>query len=483
MRLRSIELEQVGSFARPVRIGPILPGLNVLAGANELGKSTVLRGLTALFTENHRTAKQTVRDLRPYGGGAPAIACTFDLGGHGWRLEKRYLAAHRASLRRLDGREQYQGADAENRLAELMGSTAGSATGLPLLWVEQGLDHASVPVPGDGTRHALGQLLAAQAESTAGLGRAQAALEAVEAELSQLVTLKTGKARKNSSYHNLIAEHAEVSAALAEAAAKAEAARQRIARLTELQRVAAELSDRDVSAGLHAEIMEREARVKAVHEAERQLKQLGERVAFLDNQKTQRVATLAGHDEGLCELEAIARAITAADGELTAVAARIADIDRQLGETNAAVAAGAGREQDLRARLAERRRAGETADRRQRLVQLEREAGRLGVIAGELAAIDRALAELTWPEDAIVTVREAAQRLDQVRARQEAGQPRLRFSYEPGRDSGFRIGDRSCTGTFYIILSVLFSDGRRRRNLGSTCSMPVTDRCVCLIHC
>ena len=103
MRLRSIELSDVGTFSQPVRIDGLGPGVNVLAGANELGKSTILRGLTALFLDGHRSSKQAVRDLRPYRGGAPRVRCAFDLDGVSWVLEKQFLAMHKASLERVDG--------------------------------------------------------------------------------------------------------------------------------------------------------------------------------------------------------------------------------------------------------------------------------------------------------------------------------------------------------------------------------------------
>ena len=158
MRLKAIELDQVGTFGRPIKIDGIGPGLNVLAGANELGKSTILRGLTALFTEQHRAGKQSIRSLRPYVGGAPFLACDYEYDEQSWRLEKRFLAAHMALLERIDGSERYQGADAENRLDKMLGEGSALGTSLPLLWVDQGASSFDVPVLTDGARQSLGQL-------------------------------------------------------------------------------------------------------------------------------------------------------------------------------------------------------------------------------------------------------------------------------------------------------------------------------------
>ena len=54
MRLEAVELEAVGTFADRVVVHDFSPGLNVLAGPNERGKSTWLKALLTLFLEGHR---------------------------------------------------------------------------------------------------------------------------------------------------------------------------------------------------------------------------------------------------------------------------------------------------------------------------------------------------------------------------------------------------------------------------------------------
>lgn len=438
MRLEAIELEQVGTFSKPTRISGVGPGLNVLAGANELGKSTLLQGLTALFTEQHRTTRQAVRDLRPYAGGAPFVACSFELGGQDWRLEKRFLSAHRALLQRRDGAEQHQGADAENRLAELLGGRAGLATALPLLWVGQGAG-MEVPVIDDGVRRSLGQLLAAQADSTSGVGRAQAVLASVKAELSQLVTEKTGKARKNSSYHKLIVEHDEITTALAAARQRVHDAQERLDRLAELQGTAAKLSDKEALAAGQTLLAGREARLRAAQEAQRRLQQLNERVAFLDNQHKQRVATLANYDEGLSERAEIAAAMTAANDELSGIAVRLEVINGEMAATDKAVSAGVDREEMVRGQLDQWRRAEASVQRQERLRQLTGQRERLAAIMNEVDDVDRELGGLDWPDATFADLRNSAFRLEQARARQEASAPRVRFAYDADQTTGFRV--------------------------------------------
>ncbi len=51
MKLRAIRLKEVGRFSAPVALEGLSGGLDVLAGPNELGKSTILRAVwSALFS-------------------------------------------------------------------------------------------------------------------------------------------------------------------------------------------------------------------------------------------------------------------------------------------------------------------------------------------------------------------------------------------------------------------------------------------------
>lgn len=437
MRLKAIELDQVGTFSAPVRLDAIAPGLNVLAGANELGKSTLLRGLTALFTEQHRTTRQALRDLRPYGGGAPRMACTFELDGRLWHLEKRYLAAHQASLEQLDGPEHYIGADAENRLAELLGQDSGRAGALPLLWVGQDTG-TTLPEVAPGVRHALGQTLAAEADVTSGVGPAQAVLAAVEAELEQLVT-KTGRPRKNGVFAGLIAEHGDVAGLLDAARAKARDAEQRLEKLGEAQRVAADLADPETVARHQALLGDLEGRLHQAREAQRQLDQLSERVAFLEKQHRQAQATLADYDAGLREREEVAAAVAAASADLSSIEGRSAEVNARWRQAQDAVAVEQERTGMLRDQLEHLRRSHARAERQERLRQLDERHLRLATLDRDIDRITQDQQDLVWPDDAPANVRRAALDLERLQARQQASALRLRFTYEAGRSSGFSV--------------------------------------------
>jgi len=140
-RLRVAELRQFGA---PFELAEIQPGLNIFSGANEAGKSTLVRAIRAAFFERHRST--SVDDLRPFddSAAAPMVALDFEIGGVPYRLGKSFLHKKRCEL--MIGTQRLEGVEAEDALAELLGfqfALKGASReehwGVPgLLWIEQG---------------------------------------------------------------------------------------------------------------------------------------------------------------------------------------------------------------------------------------------------------------------------------------------------------------------------------------------------------
>ena len=73
MQLQRIRVEQLRQFRQPFELAGLDPGLNLLAGPNEAGKSTLVRAIRAAFFERVRST--SMDDLLPWGepSAAPSV--------------------------------------------------------------------------------------------------------------------------------------------------------------------------------------------------------------------------------------------------------------------------------------------------------------------------------------------------------------------------------------------------------------------------
>ncbi len=140
MKIRAIRLKEVGRFSAPVALEGLSGGLDVLAGPNEFGKSTILKAVNAALFEQHRSKHRKLEAFRPYAGGAPLIEVDFEIDGKSWRIRKQFLSSPAAELRDLQSGSVTRGVDAEARLAELLGGAGHFA----LLCVDQGTPLAAM---------------------------------------------------------------------------------------------------------------------------------------------------------------------------------------------------------------------------------------------------------------------------------------------------------------------------------------------------
>ena len=203
-RLRVTELRQ---FRQPFELRDLQPGLNLFTGANEAGKSTLVRAIRAAFFERHRST--SVDDLRPYGDSAatPVVELDFEIAGTPHKLLKSFLQKKRCELQ--IGTRRLEGVDAEDHLAELLGfqfalkgASREAHWGIPgLLWIEQGsaqdvhgaVEHAADhlqralnaslgEVAASGGDDVLARITALRADLLTATGRPKAAyLQAIEA--------------------------------------------------------------------------------------------------------------------------------------------------------------------------------------------------------------------------------------------------------------------------------------------------------------
>jgi DNA repair ATPase RecN len=168
MKLTRLRVAELRKFREPFELANLQPGLNIFTGANEAGKSTIVRAIRAAFFERHRST--SVDDLRPYDDSAatPLVELDFEIGDTAYRLTKSFLQKKRCEL--LIGSRRLEGVEAEDALAErlgfqfaLKGASREAHWGIPgLLWIEQGSAqsvHDAVTHAADHLRKALDESL------------------------------------------------------------------------------------------------------------------------------------------------------------------------------------------------------------------------------------------------------------------------------------------------------------------------------------
>jgi len=128
-------------------LADLSPGLNLVCGPNEAGKSRLVQALRFALFESSRGAAAHKQALESWGAvdGRPRVEVEFELAGSSWVLEKTFLGRGCNTLLRGAGRT-LEGEEAEARLADLLGVAVGGAKEMKsaergiwsLLWVDQG---------------------------------------------------------------------------------------------------------------------------------------------------------------------------------------------------------------------------------------------------------------------------------------------------------------------------------------------------------
>ncbi len=269
MQIKGLHLKEIGKFSAPHSIAGLAPGLNVLIGSNEHGKSTILRALRVLFEFPHTSNHAVVRGLRPYSGGAPQIACEFSLAGEDWYLSKQYLSSRSAELRTLDGRRLYRGGDVDAALSELVAQAAGSLATLKSQWVAQG-DGFQPPRAAAETVSTIQNAIAEEVSSATGGDQLDAIVQSVSSQLSTLVTPKGRKPKAGGPLHEAQRELAEISATLDDLRGKEQASAERLARFNEISLLIADDTGDEELQHLREQILTRR---EAIEVAQKRLAQ------------------------------------------------------------------------------------------------------------------------------------------------------------------------------------------------------------------
>jgi len=270
VKIQHIRVEQFRQFRQPLVIDRLDDGINLFAGANESGKSTLVRAIRAAFFERYKSS--SVDDLQPWGdsAAAPQVTVEFLWQGERWYLAKRFLKQKRCDLQ--VGSRSFAGEEAEDKLAELLGfqfpgrgASKPEHWGIPgLLWIEQGAGQEvqqAVRDAGGHLKSALGSTLG-EVASSAG----DNLIARLEAERGVLLT---GTGRPTGEYAKSLKDRESGAATLAELDSQIANYAQLVDRLAELR--SQQQQDRDMPwLRYRNEASEAEARLREVESWQRE---------------------------------------------------------------------------------------------------------------------------------------------------------------------------------------------------------------------
>jgi len=446
VKLQRLRVAELRRFRSPFELADLQPGLNIFTGANEAGKSTLVRAIRAAFFERHRST--SVDDLRPWGdlAASPLVELDFQIAGTSYRLTKSFLHKKRCEL--LVDTRRLEGVEAEDFMAErlgfqfaLKGASKEKDWGIPgLLWIEQGTGHAvrdAVSHASDHLRRALDESLGEVAASGGDEIVAQ-----VRKLREELLTAATGK--PTGALQKAIADAALLAPKVAALQQSVAAYREQVDQLRQLREAhAADVRDQPWQA-LRAQQAQALQALQAVEsltgQRDREREKLRQ-VTGLRELLAQRLRAAELQAQGLGTREA---ALVAAELQHE----RAGALEAQCVQADAAAAArlhaardalALARQEDNRAVLTR-----QLADAQTRATELASLLQRAQAEIDRAAALRREAAPLRIEPADLAALRQQHTRLNELAIRQAAVATRLRFELDPG--AAVRLGDDGIHG-------------------------------------
>ena len=419
MKIRAIRLKEVGRFSAPVALEGLTGGLDVLAGPNELGKSTILRAVnTALFLP-HTSKKQEIEELRPYSGGAPLIELDLDVQGRPWRLRKQYLSTRSAELHDLSSGQVSRGGDAETLLTKLL----GGAGHFSLLCVAQGEALSSMaPVKTGGATFMAA--IESEVENVADGSAARYVAGRVRAELAGLVT-SHNPPRPAGALKAAIDRRDDLVKQKDDARDRLKRALDRLEALQDVRVRLAEIGDAEVA---QARQRERESAQRAFEEAQKGREKLKLAEAAVDGGQKQLAAAQALLEALERRIEVLAQREAAAEKTAPLLAACEARGVASVQKTKDARQ----KRDGLKGVLAGLERDRQALARRDRLAELSLRLEAARAAEAERVQLVQALSGNTADERTIEAARREASTILKLEARLSASAPRVSLAYVDG---------------------------------------------------
>ena len=449
MKLRSLAVNQFKKFTAPVRLDGIEDGLNVVAGPNEMGKSTLLDALRAVLFEKYSSKAQPIAALQnDHNQAGPVVELAFDLGDGLYQITKRFVKKPYARLSCPDGRT-LEGDAAEDMLRSLLGFDEPGKTGAKaetlgmwnVLWVQQGQSLGALDLP-ESARSNLHSALESEVGTVLGGRRGRALPQAIEKQLGELVT---SNGRPRGVYKDLT-DHTETLQSeldglgsrrqdLARTHDDLEEAQETLARLSAGDRDQADQTELAEARKRHGQLAELEARIAA---AASDLELKKRNLEQAEKAQTER----SGLKEAIAAEET---AVKQAKQRLEGVRKQEKDARSQLDVLRAGV-----REAEAAVTAAE-----EVASRQRRTLDAVERQARIRELEGRLAKAQAAeehqreaqqsAAVILVTDEVIEAIRSAAKELETIESRLSAAATRIVFDMAPEGLSGIEIDGQPLT--------------------------------------
>jgi hypothetical protein len=345
VKILALRVAAFRRFVQPAAIEDFGSGVNILAGPNEMGKSTFFHALESAFLTRFKASGAALEEMRPHGGGEPLVEVEFEAQGRHWRLRKQFGRGASAVLSDVtDGRDVARNGEAEDRLAALTGRPGDYPGGFGLLWVRQqrsllppdpDLDPETRKEKARGEGAVLRELIGREIEVTAAGDVFDAVRERAKRALDRLLTPTRTAPKKDGPLYNAKSLRDAARAQRDEARLAAEAAERRLARIASMTERLAELESQAGPDVAHSSIKALEARHAAAAEARMRRDLAREAMKAREAERATAVAELETRQKLGEALERQRTALTAAE-ELSR---RIETLARELNDDTATPAA------------------------------------------------------------------------------------------------------------------------------------------------
>ena len=442
MKIKAIRLAEFGRFSAPVAIEGLSGRLDVLAGPNELGKSTLLAALRLALFEKYGTARKDVKELRPYGGGAPTVEVEFEAGQKRWRVRKRFLTQPFAELTDLGNGRLLRGEDAETQLRTLVGASGGMGR-FGLVWVgQQGSLTLPVPAGIDDGLPSLHRALQNEVEAVASGGHVKKLRAEVRRQLAEMLSNHATR-RPTGVYAAALKSVTTKQAACAEAAAALQHIQSRLDQLGTLRQREAALADPIAVASRAARITTSRATFEAARGASARRDLVAEALKAAEAELAAAQSAAATLAAALAEIATRAAAEARISDEQTTLGTETLRLEAAAREHRQRIDALRQRRESLAAEQAlshagERRRAAKV-----RADELTQRIATVDALGRQQAVLTEQRGRIAATPDVLKAAERAAAAIHDAETRLTAAAPAVSVTYAPGGEGRLRIGGRA----------------------------------------